>query len=439
MKYYLAIDIGASSGRAIIGYMENKELKLEEIYRFKNGVKDEDNHLIWDINNIFQNIIEGIKKSLEKYPHIESMGIDTWGVDYVLMNQDKEILPCFSYRDKRTKDYIPLVHDIISFNNLYKITGSQFQEFNTIYQLYCDKCLGRLDNATSFLHIPEYLMYKLTGKKCHEYTNASTTGLMDGETFSYSKEIINKLGLKEGLFTEPLRPRYVLGDFTKEIQEKVRGNIKVMLVPTHDTASAVCGIPMDDDSIYLSSGTWSLIGIKSKEIINTDKARIANFSNEYGPSYIRFQKNIMGLWIIQRLSQELNLDFKEMVDMAKTSNYQEIFDVNDERFLSSMKMKEEIINWFKDHHLDLPKDEKDIINSSYHSLAKSYQDAVIEIEDITKRKYNYLYIVGGGAKNEYLNELTRLYTGYNVKALPIEATSIGNILTQMKYGGDAHE
>ena len=196
---------------------------------------------------------------------------------------------------------------------------------------------------------------------------------------------------------------------------------------------------MDDDSIYLSSGTWSLIGIKSKELINTDKARIANFSNEYGPSYIRFQKNIMGLWIIQRLSQELDLDFKEMVDMARTSKYNNIFDVNDERFLSSMKMKEEIINWFKDHHLDLPKDDKDIINSSYHSLAKSYKDAVIEIEDITKRKYNYLYIVGGGAKNEYLNELTKVYTGYNVKALPIEATSIGNILTQMKYGGDAHE
>ena len=432
MKYYLAIDIGASSGRHIIGYMEDGELKTKEIYRFLNGVKEYNGHLIWDIESILKNVKEGIKKSLELYPIIESMSIDTWGVDYVLMNGKEEILPCYAYRDNRTKAIISKFHSIIPFERLYEITGSQFQEFNTIYQLYSDIFLDRLDKATSFLHIPEYLMYKLTNKMVHEYTNASTTGMLDKDTHTYSKEIIEKLGLNPKLFSRLEKPGYVLGGFTKEVQKEVGGNIKVVLSPTHDTASAVEGIQMKGNSPYISSGTWSLLGIKTNKVINSKEARLANYSNEYGPNYIRFQKNIMGLWIIQNLAKEMNLEFSKMVDMARTSNYKEIYDVNDEVFLSSFNMKEEIINWFERKNITPPISDSDIINTTYRSLAYSYKIAIDELESITNEKYDSIYIVGGGAKNKYLNELTEEFTKHKVIALPIEATSIGNILSQME-------
>lgn len=432
MKYYLAIDIGASSGRHIIGYMEDGELKTKEIYRFLNGVKEYSGHLIWDIESILKNVKEGIKKSLEQYPIIESMSIDTWGVDYVLMNGSEEILPCYAYRDNRTKAIISKVHSIIPFERLYEITGSQFQEFNTIYQLYSDIFLGRLDKATSFLHIPEYLMYKLTNKMAHEYTNASTTGMLDKDTHTYSKEIIEKLDFNPNLFSKLEKPGCVLGSFTKELQKEVGGNIKVVLSPTHDTASAVEGIQMKGNSPYISSGTWSLLGIKTNSVINSKEARLANYSNEYGPNYIRFQKNIMGLWIIQNLAKEMNLDFSKMVDMARTSNYQEIYDVNDEVFLSSFDMKDEIINWFKRKNITPPISDSDTINTTYRSLAYSYKIAIDELESITNEKYDSIYIVGGGAKNKYLNELTEEFTKHKVIALPIEVTSIGNILSQME-------
>lgn len=433
MKYYLAIDIGASSGRHIIGYKENNELKTFEVFRFPNSVKKENGHLIWDIESLFNNVKEGIKIALDKYKDIESMSIDTWGVDYVLLGEDdKEILPCYAYRDERTKEIIDEVHNLISFEKLYEITGSQFQPFNTIYQLYKDKIDGRLNKAKTFLHIPEYLIYKLTGVKIHEYTNASTTGLLDGKTNFYSKEIIDKLELKESLFNSLSKPKTLVGNFKKEIIDEVKGNIKVVLCPTHDTASAVEGIPMEDNSPYISSGTWSLLGIKLDNFINSKDALKANYSNEYGPNYIRFQKNIMGLWIIQNLSKQMNLDFIKMVELAKTSSFNEIYDVNDPCFLSSLDMISEIKNWFKVRNKNIPNSNEDLINTTYISLAYSYKIAIEELEHITNNTYKSLYIVGGGAKNKYLNELTEKYTNKKVIALPIEATAIGNLLSQME-------
>lgn len=432
MKYYLAIDIGASSGRHIIGYMDKDKLMTDEVYRFPNSVKLASGHLIWDIEFIFNNVLIGIKEALKKYENIESMSIDTWGVDYVLMNQDKEIYPCYAYRDLRTKAIISKVHSLISFDRLYEITGTQFQEFNTIYQLYSDMYLGRLDNATSFLHIPEYLMYKLTGKMVHEYTNASTTGLLDKDTNNYSNEIINKLGFNKNLFTILYKQGTLVGDFTNDIRKKVNGNIKVVLCSTHDTASAVEGMNIDFNTPYISSGTWSLLGIKTEKVINSEEAKRANYSNEYGPNYIRFQKNIMGLWIIQNLSREMNLDFSKMVELALESKYEEIYDVNDQVFLSSLKMKEEIINYFKVRNMIVPISDADVIHSTFRSLAYSYKVAIDELEMVTKQSYDKIYIVGGGAKNIYLNQLTSFYTKRKVIALPIEATAIGNILSQME-------
>lgn len=432
MKYYLAIDIGASSGRHIIGYLEEEKIKTVEVYRFSNGVTEKDGHLIWNVEYLFQEVKNGIKKALSLYPNIESLSIDTWGVDYVLLDEEKEIFPVYAYRDSRTKKVIDQVHSIISFEKLYEITGSQFQEFNTIYQLYEDKLTGRLDKATDFLFIPEYLMYKLTGIKKHEYTNASTSGMMDAVTNAYSYEIINSLNLNSKLFVNLDKPKSYVGKFLDEVALEVGGNMGVVLCATHDTASAVEGIPMKQNAPYISSGTWSLLGIKTEHAITLKQAMLSNYSNEYGPDYIRFQKNIMGLWIIQCLSKEMKLDFPEMVKMSMESNYLELFDVNSNEFFASNNMKKSIINWFINHNITPPTTDKDIINSTYRSLAYSYKVAIDELESITKEKYDDLYIVGGGAKNKYLNELTEQFTKKNVIALPIEATAIGNLLIQMK-------
>lgn len=434
LKYYLAIDIGASSGRHIIGYKDESGcLQLDEVYRFKNGPTTLDGHLTWNINYLFKEVKEGIRLSLEKYVNIESMSIDTWGVDYVLLDkEDKEIYPCYCYRDSRTKEVIGKVHQILSFAELYRITGSQFQEFNTIYQLYSDKLSGRLTKAETFLFIPEYLMFKLTGVKRHEYTNASTSGMLDCITNSYSNEIIEKLGFNKKLFSDLSKPKTFVGYFKDEVAKEVNGNIKVVLCPTHDTGAAVEGIPMEGNNPYISSGTWSLLGIKLAEAINSKEAFEANYSNEYGPDYIRFQKNIMGLWIIQNLSKQLNLDFVEMIELAKGSQFEEIYDVNDNVFLASSNMRAEIIDWYRRNDLPLPQNDADVINATYHSLAYSYRQALDELELITKKRFDSLYIVGGGAKNMYLNDLTQKYTKKNVVALPIEATAIGNLLTQME-------
>ncbi|MBQ7657088.1 MAG: rhamnulokinase, partial [Clostridia bacterium] len=249
MKYYLAVDIGASSGRHIVGWKENGEVKTREVYRFPNGVTEHDGHLTWDIGALEGHVKVGIDEALKQYPVIESLSIDTWGVDYVLMDGSKPILPCYAYRDGRTETVIPKVHEKIPFAELYRRTGIQFQPFNTIYQLYADKLAGRLDNACGFLMIPEYLLYKLCGVKSHEYTNATTGGMVSAETGEYDEEIIRALDLPKGFFKPLQQPGTVIGEYK---------GVKVMLCATHDTGSAVEGIPMEGNELYISSGTWSL-------------------------------------------------------------------------------------------------------------------------------------------------------------------------------------
>lgn len=431
----LAIDIGASSGRIIVGSYENHQItSLKEIYRFPNGVQKQDGHLVWDVLTLFSEVKIGLKKALEEYHDLASMSVDTWGVDYVLLDEnDKEILPVYAYRDTRTEKVINHVHAKISFSRLYEITGSQFQVFNSIYQFEDDLEKGRLAKAKSFLNIPEYLLFKLGGKKVHEYTNASTTGMLDSDKKEYSKEIIQALGFPSSLFTPLSYPGEYLGEMSKEVQEEIGGNIPLYLGACHDTGAAVEGIPdLDFHSLYLSSGTWSLLGVKSKVAIKSDLAKEKNYSNETGPDYIRFQKNIMGMWLIQGLAKQMNLDFPTMVKMAKSSSYQTLFDINDARLLSSLDMKESIKMLLKEKGADLPIEDADYINSVYHALAYSYKQAIDEVESITGQTYQTLKIVGGGAKNEYLNELTANYSHKQVIALPIEATSIGNLLSQKK-------
>ena len=431
MKYYLAIDIGASSGRHIVGWREEGEIKTEEVYRFPNGVKEVDGHLTWDISALYENVKAGIAAAFKKYPKIESLAIDTWAVDYVLMDSDKEILPCYAYRDSRTEKTVPLVHEKIPFDELYYKTGIQFQPFNTIYQFYDDLLTGRLQRATDFLMLPEYLSYKLTGVKAHEYTNATTTGLLNGYG-EYDSEIIARLGLPQGLFGKISLPKTLLGKLKADVAKEVGGDCEVVLCASHDTASAVEGIPIKGDEPYISSGTWSLLGVKVPKIITDEKSRKANYSNEGGVGYIRYQKNIMGQWIVNRLRDNLCPDksFPQIEEESRTSNFQRIVDVNAPRFLAPKSMKEAFDSYFEEGQK--PQREQDYFNCAFLSLAESFRSAIWELEENLHKKFYKLYIVGGGAKNKYLNELTEKACGLKVVALPIEATALGNLKIQME-------
>ena len=343
MKYYLAIDLGASSGRHVVGYKKDGEVVLDEVYRFKTLMDNSENGLVWDIPRLLCEIKMGIQKTFKKYKTIESLSIDTWGVDYVLMNGDKEIIPYYAYRNSRNEKSVQKVHKIINFDELYAKTGIQFAQFNTIYQLFDDLCKGRLENATDYLMLPSYFTYKLTGVKTHEYTNESTGALLNPNTGNYCFPVIDKLCLPRKLFGEIKQPGFVVGDLLPEVQKEVGGNCKVILCASHDTASAFESVEIDDESILLSSGTWSLLGVKNKEPIVNEKSLKANYTNEGGVGYIRFLKNIMGMYLANCVVSETGLDFKTIGSLIFDSKYEETFDVNDPSLNAPKSMKEAIL------------------------------------------------------------------------------------------------
>ena len=420
MRYCLAIDIGASSGRHIVGWTEGNEIRTREVYRFPNGMTEKDGRLTWDLEALLMHVRSGIDAALTAYPELDSLSIDTWGVDYVLMRGDEEVPPCYAYRDGRTTGPIEQVHAILPFEALYRRTGIQFEPFNTIYQLYADKLAGRLEGATDLLMMPEYLMYKLCGAKAHEYTDATTTGLVNAETGAYDPEIIGALGLPPRLFRPLQQPGAVIGSHK---------GVKVMLCATHDTASAVEGIPMEGDALFLSSGTWSLLGVKLARPLTDDASRVANCSNEGGVGYIRYLKNIMGMWVANRLRAELCPDapWDKITRAASESRFDAVVDVDAPAFMAPRSMRAAF-----DERLSLrPGSPADYFRCAYRSLAESYRRTIAEIEHNTGRAYDKLYIVGGGAKNAFLNRLTAEATGKTVVALPIEATSQGNLKLQL--------
>ncbi len=429
MHYYLAIDIGASSGRHIVGWMENGVLQTDEVYRFPNGVHNEDGHLVWDMKALFASIKAGIWAAFHRYHCIESLSIDTWGVDYVLLKEDEEVWPCYAYRDSRTEAVIPQVHEKMPFSQLYRHTGCQFQPFNSVYQLYDDKRRGRLEGVTDFLMVPEYLLYKLTGVKAKEYTNATTMGMISAETGEFDTDIIDTLGLPRHLFPKLSQPGTVLGMLKPEIAKEVGGNCKAVLCATHDTGSAVEGIPMEGNQPYISSGTWSLLGVKTPKPITDAGSEKANYSNEGGVGYNRYQKNIMGMWLVNELRRDLcpDMPFPEIVKAAQESACEQLVDANAQAFLAPESMKAAF-----DAAAPGLETVGDYFRCAYRSLAISYRDAIRELEENTGVAYEALYIVGGGAKNQFLNGLTEVSTGKKVIALPIEATALGNLMIQMK-------
>ncbi len=429
--YYLAIDIGASSGRHILGYVEDGKLYLEEIYRFDNSIKNENGTLIWDTESLFAEVKAGIRKCRETGKIPKTIAIDTWGVDYVLLDENKkEILPAVSYRDGRTAEAVKEVNEIISQTELYSRTGIQKQSFNTIYQLYCDKKSGKLNNVKHFLMMPDYLSFRLTGEIRNEYTNATTTNLVNAESKQWDKYILDDLGIPSEIFCELSLPGTVVGGFSKQVKEEVGFESTVILCPSHDTASAVAACPIDDESVYISSGTWSLIGTENFKAVLSEKAQKANFANEGGVEYrFRFLKNIMGMWLFQNIRRNINkeLSYDEMMELAKESSFTEKIDPNDNSFLAPENMIEAVRNYLGKPDLSLG----DVLSSVYHSLAASYKKATEEIEDISGKEIKAIHIVGGGSKDRYLNKLTAEYTGKKVFTGLMEATATGNIISQI--------
>lgn len=430
MEYFLAIDIGASSGRHILSWKDGDKIKIEEIYRFENSPINSNGSLTWNVERLFSEILNGLKRAgeLGKIPY--SVGIDTWGVDYALLDEnDKVIDRVYCYRDNRTQSSIPQVHAILLFEKLFERTGIAFTTFNSIYQLYHDLKSGKMQKASSMLMIPDYFHFRLTGKKVQEYTNATTTGLVNAKTHEWDWDIIHALGLKKEIFGTLSQPGTVVGDFSKEVALFVGYNAKVVLPATHDTASAVIATPLIGQTPYISSGTWSLLGVEQNNAFTSDKAMASGYSNEGGLNFtFRLQKNIMGLWMIQQVRHEVGdkYSFAELAEMAVNEPIDALLDVNDQRFLAPNSMINEIKSSVG---CDLTIGQ--IAYCIFNSLACDYDKSLKDLEQMTGEKYQTLNIIGGGSKNELLNKLTKQKTGKRVITGPTEGTALGNLIIQM--------
>ena len=457
--YYLAIDIGASSGRHILGHVEDGMIILEEIHRFDNKQVHRNGHDCWDMANLWNGIVEGLKtcKTIGKVP--ATVAIDTWAVDYVLLDKnDKLVGDAVAYRDGRTEGMDKVVEGIVPPAELYAKTGIQKQIFNTIYQLMALKKEHpeQLEQADTLLMIPDYFNYRLTGIKKQEYTNATSSNLVNAVDKRWDRELIERLGLPARLFGELSMPGTTVGELTAEMQETVGFNTTVILPATHDTGSAFLAVPArDNNAVYLSSGTWSLLGVENSEPITTEASRLQNFTNEGGAWYrFRYLKNIMGLWMIQSIRRELNgvayvagkeskhatgrtYSFPNLIVEAKSAaDFDSVVNVNDDRFLAPESMIDAIKSYCEQSSQQVPQTVGKIMQCVYRSLAKCYKDAIEGMSALTGKTYTSINIVGGGCQDMYLNQMTANATGLPVFAGPVEGTAIGNLVVQMIAGGE---
>ena len=443
-KYFLAVDIGASSGRHILSHMEDGKILLEEVFRFENGMTEIDGHKCWDSELLFSHIKEGMKKCAELGKIPCYMGIDTWGVDYVLVDKEgKRIGNTVGYRDDRTTGIDREVYQIIPEKELYARTGIAKQVFNTIYQLVALKKENpeQLLAAETLLLSPDYYNFLLTGKRASEYTIASTSQLVSPETKDWDYELIRMLGLPEKIFTPLQKPGTILGGLSDEVKAEIGYDCQVVMVTSHDTASAVLAVPSKTaDFAYISSGTWSLLGVELENTICNEQSREANFTNEGGYDYkYRFLKNIMGLWMIQSVRNEMNkaYSFAQLCAMAEeVKDFPSRVDVDEHRFFAPNSMIEEIRNACRESGQPVPETPGELATVVYQSLADCYKKSLRNLEAMTGKTYPAVNIVGGGANADYLNQLTANATGKTVYAGPTEATAIGNIVCQMLACGD---
>jgi sugar (pentulose or hexulose) kinase len=449
VKSYLAFDLGASSGRAIIGRIDGECLSLEEVHRFVNGPMEKDGALFWDFPSLSQEILTGLKKALEKEPGISSIAIDTWGVDYVLFSKtsgEMVRLP-YHYRDSRTDNIPEKVYKIIPQDKLYERTGIQYMQLNTLYQLVAHNEQHPEDfNDSVMLLMPDALTYILNGEMTCEYTEATTTNLLDPVARNWDFELIDMLGLPRSIFPEIVESCTVSAPLKPELQKELGcGPISVVKIGSHDTASAVAAVPAPTDRnwAYVSCGTWALLGAEIDSPILTGEAGEAPFTNEGTiNNKIRFLTNIMGTWLFQetrRVWNEAgrNISFAEMEKLSlQAKGLEYLANPNDGLFLNPGNMPERIAEFCrKTGQGEIPGD-SEVLRCIYDSLALYFRSKLEKLEKILGVEYQCLNIVGGGTKDRRLMQLTADALGIPVEAGPVEATAVGNILGQGIADGD---
>ena len=452
MACYLAIDIGASSGRHIVGQVVDGRMELTEVYRFENGLSHRNGHLCWDIDALAESVIAGLAAAKEAGFTPQTIGIDTWAVDYVLLDErDQRLGECVGYRDSRTdgvRDALELA-GILSFDEHYARTGIQYQQFNTAYQLCALSRENRsaLDAAASLLMVPDYLNWVLTGKKAQEYTNASTTALVNAQTCDWDDTLIDRLNLPWDIFQPIHMPGEGLGRLRPEVAERVGFDAEVVLVASHDTGSAWLAVPASDDkAVYFSSGTWSLVGVENRAPICTAQSAAANFTNEGGyERRYRYLKNIMGLWMIQNVRKELGEKagmaptWDELVsaaEQARATGFHAVVDADDPEFLAPASMLAALREVCERSGQSMPSTMGEYALCVYDSLAADYARTVGQMRELTGVDYTSINIVGGGSNNGYLNQATADACGLPVYAGPTEGTALGNLMVQFIHAGE---
>ena len=453
--YFFAVDLGATSGRTIIGHLEKDAFNLEEVTRFPNNLIEQGGHFYWDIYALYFEMIRGLKEVARRGLEITSIGIDTWGVDFVLIGEDNAILRNpRAYRDPITfeamDDYLK---NVLSRREVYDITGIQLMNFNSLFQLYAMKQEGNaaLKHAQKILFVPDALSWMLTGEEVCEYTIASTSQLLDPRSKELDEKLLSSLGLTRQLFGKMVQPGTVIGTLTEEVQKMTGlGAVPVIAVAGHDTGSAVAAVPAKDEHFaYLSSGTWSLMGIETQEAIINDLSYERNFTNEGGiEGTTRFLKNICGMWLYERCRKEWAASAIAMEQAAAALSHPELqgsamqveafrslINPDDPLFANPASMLEAIRQYCRQTHQAVPETPAEICRCIFDSLDMRYKQVFQWLQEFSSTPLNILHIIGGGSLNQYLNQFTANATGVTVLAGPQEGTAIGNIMLQAKTAG----
>ncbi|KRM98959.1 rhamnulokinase [Loigolactobacillus rennini] len=437
MRAYVAVDIGASSGRLMLANIENQHFKLKEVHRFKNGFRAEDGHDRWDVDHLVKEILVGLEKIKRMHIRDVRLGIDTWAVDYVLVgNNGQKLCDPVSYRDKRTENAVKVLTSELPREYIYEKTGIQFQNFNTLYQLFTED-REKLAQTDRIMMMPDYLGYVLTGNAVTEVTNASTTQMLNLREGLFDKDLLHKVNVYQNQFPRLVESGTVLGNISHKWHLKYDiPETEVITVATHDTASAVLGTPGKGENwAFLSSGTWSLLGAELNTPENGLAAFKENYTNEWGAyGTYRFLKNIMGLWMAQCIKHEYHdkYSFAQLADLAvKEAPFQQFIDVNDDRFINPKNMLQALQDYCREHQQKIPQTPGEVMMAIYSNLSLFYANELQKLAQILGHPIETLNIVGGGSNVALMNQLTSTLSGVQVIAGPSEATAIGNILVQM--------